>query len=179
MQQPASPIINAAHQDPLAQLKDIHMPAPPGSWPPAPGWFILAALGAVVAVAVTWWLFRRWKNNRYRREGMRELDNLLSRFQEEEDRTAYLASYAALLKRIALTRYPRETVANLTAEAWVDFLDKSAQTDEFSMGAGQVLIAGNYRPLDGNSMIDVPKLHDLGKHWIKRHGDLPQAEPAP
>lgn len=177
MQQPPPPIPNLP--DPLAQLKDIHMPPPPESWPPAPGWFILTALAVIVLVALAWWLFRRWKRNRYRREAMRELESLLAQYHRTEHGAAYLEGYAALLKRIALTRYPRETVANLTAEAWVGFLDKSARTDEFSMGAGQVLIAGNYRPPADTEVIDVPQLHRLAKHWIKRHGNLPEPEPVP
>mgnify|MGYP001548978984 CR=1 FL=1 len=47
--------------DLLNSLKDIHEPAPPGLWPPAPGWWLLAAivLGALVALLVEWLRRRR------------------------------------------------------------------------------------------------------------------------
>jgi len=156
-----------AAQGPLSQLRDIHTPAPVGAWPPAPGWIILAVLAVVAVGALIWWLVRRWRANRYRREAVRELEALLVRFREGADPFTFLGDYTALLKRTALTHYPRDRVAHLTGEAWVDFLDKSAGTNEFSMGAGQVLIDGNYRPVDDD--IDVVELHRLGKYWIRRH----------
>ena len=34
----------AMKQDPLAALRDIHMPEAVAWWPPAPGWWLLLAL---------------------------------------------------------------------------------------------------------------------------------------
>lgn len=155
-------------EGPLSQLRDIHLPAPLSAWPPAPGWFILAGLVLLAVGGIAWWLYRRWKDNRYRRESMAELQALFDAYGKADDSAAYLVDYAALLKRIALTRYPRDAVAHLSGEAWVAFLDKTAKTEEFSMGAGQALIDANYRP-GGTADIDVQALHDLAKHWIKRH----------
>lgn len=172
-QLPQSPQPNVLPQqqtDPLAQLRDIHMPPPIDTWPPAPGWVILAALGLAAVIALFYWLYRRWRRNRYRREALRELAALRARFEERRDKAAFLVESQTLLKRVALTRYPRERVANLTGEAWVQFLDRSANTEEFSMGAGQSLIDGGYVP---DPDVDVDKLHDLAAMWIKKHRDLP------
>ena len=89
-----------------------------------------------------------------------------------------------MLKRTALTRYSRETVASLTGEAWVDFLDKSSTGHEFTMGEGQKLIDGNYidtssiRTSSEQPIADVHKLHQLAHDWIRNHGDLPVLEAA-
>ncbi len=37
------------------------------------------------------------------------------------------------------------------------------------MGVGQALVDGNYRP---GVDVDVPRLHALGRDWIRRHGDI-------
>lgn len=151
----------------LSQLRDIHTPAPIGNWPPAPGWILLAVLVLIAVAWLTWWLIHRWRANRYRREALKELDELMSSWRTSADAATYLVRYTELLKRTALTHFPRDRVANLTGEAWVDFLDRSANTDEFSMGAGQVLIEGHYRA--ANETVDVDELHRLGEMWIKHH----------
>lgn len=168
----APQVMNPAQTGPLAQLKDIHVPAPVDAWPPAPGWIILAVLAVVLVASLGYWLYRRYHANRHRREALRELARLKAEYDAANDAATYLHDYAALLKRTALTTYPRGAVAQLTGEAWVDFLDRTANTDEFSMGAGQVLVQGNYQPLP-DAGIDVTRLHDIGRHWIRRHGKLP------
>ena len=62
--------------DPLSQLKDIHLPASGGFWPPAPGWWLLAAMTlALLAALVLWWRRRR-RRNRWRRDAERLLAQL-------------------------------------------------------------------------------------------------------
>ena len=41
-----------AMADPLAQLRDIHLPGPVESWPPAIGWWILLAIILLLVLAV-------------------------------------------------------------------------------------------------------------------------------
>ena len=37
--------------NPQLQLRDIHLPAEPSWWPPAPGWWLLA----ILLMARVWW----------------------------------------------------------------------------------------------------------------------------
>lgn len=163
-------IMNPTQTDPLAQLRDIHAPAAVEAWPPAIGWWILAALAVLAVVGLIAWLYVRWQRNRYRREALAQLELYFTDFETDGDLHAYLDRSSKLLKLTALTRYPRTSVAPLTGEAWVRFLDRSADTNEFSMGAGQVLISASYEP---DPKVDVHDLHELAAYWIKQHGDLP------
>ncbi len=160
------PGIMQQQTDPLAELRDIHMPAPIEVWPPAPGWWLLAIIAALAVLAGLFWLYRRWRSNRYRREALAELRTLMSAWQEHGDDHRYLTELQALLKRTALTSFPREEVASLTGEAWVAFLDHSTGTHEFSMGDAEVLIDGNYNP---NAKIYVENVHSIAEHWIRKH----------
>ncbi|HYN78294.1 MAG TPA: DUF4381 family protein, partial [Lamprocystis sp. (in: g-proteobacteria)] len=55
---PTLPIPAAA--DPLAGLRDWHLPAPVAWWPPAPGWWLVAGLVMVgVVVGWAWWQRRQ------------------------------------------------------------------------------------------------------------------------
>ena len=152
--------------DPLAQLRDIHVPGMIEAWPPAPGWWILTALGALLVIAGLTWLFRYWRANRYRREAMSELVQLLENWYQNEDDHAYLDALQKLLKRAALTNFPREDVASLTGEAWVLFLDRTSGSHDFSIGEAEALIDGTYRP---DISVDVESLHLVAKSWIRKH----------
>jgi len=157
--------------DPLAELRDIHLPAPIETWPPAIGWWLLAVISVIAFIAIIYALWRYWHANQYRREAIAQLRQL--REQHAGASSDYLYHYTTLLKRVALTHYPRAKVAALTGEAWVAFLDETCGSREFSMGAGQVLVQGQYQAaehLDGE--IDIDALHKLGEHWIKRHRDV-------
>jgi len=156
--------------DPLADLRDIHMPLPVDSWPLAYGWWILAALLIGCLAYAIFRIWSRWRRNRYRREALVELEAIHHQFVETKDTLAYLQSFQELLKRVALTYYSREQVASLTGESWVDFLDRTCDSHEFSMGNGQTLIDANYQ---SDPSADIVQLHELGRSWIKHHHDLP------
>lgn len=161
-------IMDPAQGDPLSQLRDIHVPEHITTWPPAPGWWLLAALAVIAIGAAIWWLHRRWRGNRYRREALAELEALRHDFDRTQVTHDYLERFSALLKRVALTHYPRESVANLTGERWVEFLDRTTGTTEFSMGVGQVLVSG---PYEAAPDADIERLHELGEYWIRQHGE--------
>ena len=52
-----------------AELRDVHAPALPGFWPPAPGWWLAAADAVLVSRCLLGWrLYRRYRLRRYRRQ---------------------------------------------------------------------------------------------------------------
>jgi hypothetical protein len=177
-------IMPGTQTDPLAQLRDIHLPGPIEVWPTAYGWWILGALCLLAVILALYWFWSRWQANKYRREARSQLEAILHSWESDGDTAQYLREIQLLLKRTALTRYSRETVASLTGEAWVDFLDKSSTGHEFTMGEGQKLIDGHYintssiRVSSEQPIADVHKLHQLAHDWIRNHGDLTVLEEA-
>ena len=159
----------AEMQDPLAELRDIHLPAPPDLWPPAPGWWIAAVLIIGVILYGLYLGYKIWRRNAYRRQAVVELEALFKTTDTQD--AELLANLNALLKRVALSRFPREEVANLSGESWVAYLDSKISGHEFTMGPGQVLIDGPYSNHD-NAQINRADLERVSKLWILSHREV-------
>lgn len=164
MNMTTKPVTNLAPSGPpadlLAQLRDIHLPADPGMWPPAPGWWVVAALLAALLGVVVLRVVRRWHHARFERRVLAELTALETRATGAE----LAAEVSALLKRVALRRFPRREVAPLTGLAWLAFLDRTGGDGRFSDGPGRVL---SFAPFAPRPEVDGPALIDLGRTWIR------------
>ncbi|MBE2293389.1 MAG: DUF4381 domain-containing protein [Phycisphaerales bacterium] len=152
--------------DPLANLRDIHLPEPISWWPPAPGWWLLALLLLLIIVGLLGlWRYRRRQTPR--RAALAELARLRVDFQRDGDSTATAAGISALLRRLALSYFPRNQVAGLVGEAWLQFLDRSGGGQPFSAGPGRTLIRAPYRPAE---IFEIEALLNVAETWIKSVG---------
>lgn len=161
-------------QDPLAQLKDIHLPEPVGWWPLAWGWWLLIALLLMVIGALLWRAHVRRRRQRYRREALALLEHAYRDYQrnspDPSTRRQYLQQVSQLLRRTALSALPDAREADLAAlsgQQWLRFLDLSASlTPAFTEGPGHILADGPYQP---DPEVDVEALHRLAQQWIRAH----------
>jgi uncharacterized membrane-anchored protein YhcB (DUF1043 family) len=113
--------------DALQQLRDIHLPVSAGWWPPAPGWWLLAAAGLLCLVlTVRGW--QRWQQrNRRWQTVQRELEALRAQLQtQSQNSPAWFSQLNALLKRVARDIYPLQPIAALSGDDWVAFLRHSS-----------------------------------------------------
>jgi hypothetical protein len=146
---------------PVLELRDIHAAPPPGLWPPAPGWWVLAILLTVLFVLGILWLRRRYLARRFRNKALLELEHITGRYKDNYDRL--VAETGIWLRRVALQRYPQDEVASLTGSAWLEFLDATGGGGEFRNGAGQVLETGPYRQRVQDVAVD--SLLALARSW--------------
>jgi hypothetical protein len=144
-------------------LRDIHLPPAPGWWPPAPGWWGLVPV-AVALCLLAVWLRRRTRRRRSAfAEARRELQRLRGDWRSRAA-TQIAAELSALLRRVAISLFPRAQVAGLTGEAWLAFLDDVQGGDGFRRGPGCVLTRLPYRR--GAAAADIEPLLDLCGAWI-------------
>ncbi|MCX2981690.1 DUF4381 domain-containing protein [Halieaceae bacterium IMCC14734] len=115
-------------QDPLAQLRDIQLPNEISWWPPAPGWWIVAALLLLALLGLAAWLWRQRQRRAYRRFAVAELLTARDAFEESGDALHYAQQLNLILKRAALTAWPHDEVANLSGAQWMSFLDQQWPT---------------------------------------------------
>lgn len=155
----------------LDNLHDIVEPAAISWWPPAMGLWILLALLLVWMIAICLRLWIRYKGNSYRREALALLKQLEPGLQSAQTRGSALTEVAMLLKRTALSAYPREGVAELSGEEWLAFLDRSGNTHDFSQGAAAIIGNISWQPQAGANLSDQELKEIIGtvRHWINHH----------
>lgn len=144
--------------DPLEQLRDIHLPAAIGWWPPAPGWWGIVALLLILLACVAIWRIQRYRKMAYKREALAQWQQINARFLNDRDVAQLLAELSVLLKRTSITRYGRDQAAGLAGEQWLAFLDQTGRCTEFSQGAGRALVTQRYTPqpkVDGTALLNV------------------------
>jgi hypothetical protein len=142
----------------LSQLRDIHLPPPVPWWPPAPGWWALLAMVLILS-ALGGWIYVLRRRGRWRGAALEELARLRGAAPELAFR-----ELSVLLRRVAISRFPRHEAAALTGEAWLSFLDRGLGGTEFRSGAGRALLSGPYAR---EAEWDAAALFDLCERWIK------------
>ncbi len=106
--------------NPLAELRDIHLAEPISAWPPAIGWWLLAAL---ILISLGWLLFTRYQQHKSRAFWRAAASRLKAQQldQELQGQTA-LQSCNELLKSACLLAYPNDDIAAMSGETWLDWL---------------------------------------------------------
>lgn len=140
----------------LDQLHDFYQPPAPSWMPQTIGWYVVFGLLAVLAVWAVWRLLMRWRHNRYRREALRELEH------------TDVSGIPVLLKRVALAAWPREQVAALSGERWLQFLEAHGGKGAFPNDTKRLLVELDYRNAAASSA-DERTIREAAGDWIRRH----------
>ena len=126
----------------LAQLADIHLPEPVSYWPPAIGWWILAAIALVLLVI----LFRKYASRARQQKicqyAVAELQRCYDSYSQadpansDQSKLDYVNQFNTVVRRVALVHYPQANAASLDGASWVDFIrqkgESSLMTDEIA-----------------------------------------------
>ncbi len=144
--------------DPLLELRDVIYPVDPGFWPPAIGWWIalvLVILCLIGAVYLLHLVYLRLSETSF----VKEFDALVQLQPREA-----VVELSILMRRIAITSFPRDSVAGLSGEDWLQFLDQSGHTDQFTTGPGRVLVSAPYTALTPENLGPLIK---ICRDWAK------------
>jgi len=148
--------VNIAPNPALQKLHNFHQPPPPAWTPHTIGWYVLFGIVALLLLWLTIHIAHSWLGNRYRRKALRELV------------TATPDQFSALLKRTALAVWPRERVAALNGDAWLNFLAETASIESFHNTPGDRIeeLALSSRSLSAE---DEQAIRAVAAEWIRRH----------
>lgn len=123
-------------------------------WPLAPGWWVAIAIALVACVIAAWRVNSQRRKNAYRRAALAELE------------AGNAAGLPTLLKRVALSAYPRTEVAGLAGDDWIAFLNREAPGC-FDDAAAKELLCLSYAPESDGKTSD--RLADACRRWIADH----------
>jgi hypothetical protein len=149
--------------DPLAQLRDIHLPEAVSWWPLAPGWWVLAALLVAGFAYTGHYLWQCHQAFSYRRQALQQIKQLPNNSQHQR-----ITALFALLKRVAVSAYPELNLSSLSQAEFIDFLKKTTPKAGFDQ------LPTNWQTLfyANNSEVPVELVNQLllsGTRWIKHH----------
>jgi hypothetical protein len=142
------------------QLRDIHLPLPPSWWPPAPGWWGLAALVVLVLLLAAW----RWRQGVRRRRSHRHILAQIDAIAAcEAGNTAAFAAGMHRLLRQVVRLYDADAVHARDA-AWRAALGQ-VKVDDATLDRLMSLDAAMYRP---RATLDEVAVTAAMHRWLAR-----------
>lgn len=155
----------------LQNLNDIVLPAAADWWPLAPGCYLLSGILLIAIACFGYRSIKQWLDNRYRRAALKELSLLTADIQNQLTRDFSLRQIPALLKRTALSAYPRSQVASLSGTDWHVFLNSTLRNPLFTESVTLTLdkisyTCGDLTEIDSQA---VTALLHASRQWLKHH----------
>lgn len=135
-------------------LEPVPLPQPVSMAPQTAGWIWLGLLLLAIVIASVWAAIRQRRKNAYRKQALAEL----------KIASKDAARIAEIVRRTALTAYPRTEVASLHGADWLAFLDRSYNGTGFSEGPGRQIADAPYK-----RQIASPDLYAIARTWISTH----------
>lgn len=142
-------------------LRDIHIPDAISWWPPAIGWWVLAVL-----IPLCLYLSYKLYKHITRKTALKSAKSYFKMLRDDEQRSKHekLVELSSLMRRTAVSLYPREDVASLTGDAWLNFLDQSIINRGFNSDTGWLLTEGLYSKKDDSYYLTP--LFNLCEDWL-------------
>ena len=123
--------------NPMWGLKELPLPAPVSWTPETWGWLVVAGLFLAFLAWIGLRQLNAYRAQSYRRTAIADLDAM------QRDRHK-ITALPALLRRTALVAFPRDEVAVLSGEAWVQWLNAAGA--DFLTGDADWLDRLAYQP---------------------------------
>lgn len=150
----------------LEGLRDIHGVSELPWWPPAPGWWLLAALLLTGLVWLARHGLKRYRARQRRQRLLDVIDGIEAGIDPEAAPGPYLASLNRVFKIVALQAFPGAHCAQLAGQDWVGFVQDKLDGAEAAEPLA-VLAEGPYRPV---AEFDAEALTRLARQWVRLYG---------
>jgi Ca-activated chloride channel family protein len=96
---------------------------------------------------------------------MNELGAIKQYYDTHRDDQWLVQRLSTIVRRYAMATFPRTEVAGLVGASWLQFLDRSGRTNQFTDGVGHLLSSGPYQQ---QGVVSAIELVQLVEHWIQQ-----------
>ncbi len=141
-------------------LHQLYEPNPVPFHFETPGWYILFAILLIAIISVLVFQFMKFKKNRYRRNAIKEIENL-------ETGNSFIPGIFAILKKTAIHAFGREKTGNLYGKEWIELLERSGKNINLSAYSEEISDI-LYKGKTVNSETELKILLNA-KKWVKTH----------
>ncbi len=146
----------------LSGLRDVHGLMEPSFFPPAIGWWLVAGFILCLFILVWgWYRFYYMSSKQYAQRVLREI------MRAGLPTMALGVEISKLLKRVALVRFPREKVAELSGTEWAQFLSDHGGR-KLTKEQADFIAQSAFMPAQKTVAIDEKKLYTAVSQWINR-----------
>lgn len=144
-------------ENPLQQLRDVHLPSEPGWWPPAPGWWLLTCICIVAVFFLGLTAWRGHKRKRPIRSAKVLLEDTLTDYRLGQiGALDYVNRANEILKRLLVMAFGIRSLATTSNEDWLRALDRISGSNDFSQNCGYILGHARFAPA---ATTDIETLH--------------------
>ncbi|HBC55931.1 MAG TPA: hypothetical protein DCZ03_02085 [Gammaproteobacteria bacterium] len=148
----------------LNSLRDIHYPEIIGWWPWPLSWYLI--LAALLLTIFLSYLFFVAYRGRVLRRTKKQIREAYSSFLQHQDSRLLAAEINIALRTYVLYYFPAATVASITGDQWVKFLNEVVKEPVFSVTEDQPLAQGPYNP---KLVYSEDELLANTTVWLKQH----------
>ena len=153
----------------LTNLHEVSLPGAISFLPSGPLLWALLVIGMWLLGHALWWRYVNWCDQQYRRQALSKLSELQALWQQPASRVQASQELVILLRRVALTAWPRVDVAAKVGAAWLDFLTR---TTKVSTAPPNILGELAYLPESQLQQITTEQWQESiawVQDWIREH----------
>ncbi len=157
-----------AKEMPVLPLRDIRLPAEPGFWPLAPGWWLLLVLSLLLLT----WLAIKWYRYTQKKRRWQQIEQQLAaiefEFKQSNNKQQLLTEISVFLRRFVKFQLKQNQATTLSGQHWIEHLNqlKSTQTDRPFLAFEEALASGVYQ---ASFDYDATNLLATTHQFIKQH----------
>ena len=156
-QMPMSP----QQQDPLAQLRDIHVPSEVNVWPLDWGWWVAIAVVLLALFCLYKAITAHIRHNKARKRALALLESVSAQ------QSNWPVALNSILKRTAMSYYPTQQVAGLYGKQWQAFLTYALKSSDSKLESDLGLLVSNVYQATPNPS-DFETCKGAVKNWLSK-----------